>query len=744
MSYRRGDLAVVPVIAALAVIYAFGIIGGRSSETTWVSYDLYASFLPDAIYFRQAVERGYGLLWNRLQNCGQPFLAVPHVAVLYPLNALFLVFDVNTAVLLVLTLHLAIGGVGASLLARQLGTDPIAALCAGIAFELGGISLALAALLPTVVLGPYVWIPWALLATERALSTGALSAGLQLALALALALLAGHPQMAFYTYQLIALRVVWELLTARPPQAMRCLGVIALGLILPVGLAAVQLMPAMELGFASIRGQGLEGNQLLLGTLKWATFRAIVAGREIFFGNPLLPLVTMLAALALVPAATRRRALFYALIAALYLALVFDNPLRTLYWQLPGVRMFRDPSRFLWITGAAVSVLVGCGAQVVTRRAAGRTAARVWLLVAPIAVALAIALAGAPPLAGWERAALAGLAAVGAAAAWGECTRRVARVALPCVLAASLLPIGLKPLVPALRGESVFYQQSAAHAFVRERLSLQERIYQLTAGDDYALSAKSSSIFGIPSITDYQPLTSMRYASLLVRALYDRAMQSYFTAFTFFLGTVPGNRPLLNLLAARYLVFGKIPPAQLALMRERFPLRWEGDGARVFENPTALPRAFYVPQVEVVRDPAALLERLASPTHDPRQAALVEEEPPDGFVGAPGGGSGVVEMVADEAETLTLRVRATAEGFLSLTDQLYPGWQARVNDVERPILRANYAFRAVRVPAGESTVTFTYRPASVRVGALVSAATSVVMVALALYARRSHAVGGAQ
>ena len=36
------------------------------------------------------------------------------------------------------------------------------------------------------------------------------------------------------------------------------------------------------------------------------------------------------------------------------------------------------------------------------------------------------------------------------------------------------------------------------------------------------------------------------------------------------------------------------------------------------------------------------------------------------------------------------------------------------------IYRANYAFRLVPVPAGESTVVFRYRPTSVRLGAAIS------------------------
>jgi uncharacterized membrane protein YfhO len=84
------------------------------------------------------------------------------------------------------------------------------------------------------------------------------------------------------------------------------------------------------------------------------------------------------------------------------------------------------------------------------------------------------------------------------------------------------------------------------------------------------------------------------------------------------------------------------------------------------------------------------------------------------------GGTGDVEIRRDESENVLIRVRAVTDGFLFLSDQDYPGWHATVNGNDVPILRANYAFRAVRVPMGESTVVFHYRPMSVYVGALVS------------------------
>jgi uncharacterized membrane protein YfhO len=57
-----------------------------------------------------------------------------------------------------------------------------------------------------------------------------------------------------------------------------------------------------------------------------------------------------------------------------------------------------------------------------------------------------------------------------------------------------------------------------------------------------------------------------------------------------------------------------------------------------------------------------------------------------------------------------IQVRTPEDAYLILTDAYYPGWQAAVNGQAVTIQRADVMFRAVRVPAGESTVVFEYRP----------------------------------
>src|SRR5262249_25929772 len=204
--------------------------------------------------------------------------------------------------------------------------------------------------------------------------------------------------------------------------------------------------------------------------------------------------------------------------------------------------------------------------------------------------------------------------------------------------------------------------------------------------------------------------------------------------------TPPGfARRLLDLTAARYVVAEPRADKTGEVMRP--PLRpvTDADGLRIYENAQALPRARYVPRVAVVADDHELLRRLAFGSDDLRRVALVEAAPPSSFAGVPGNdAAGSVDFVVDDPERLVLRVDAPDRGFLFLADQHYPGWRATVNGVGAPIVRADYAFRLVEVPAGRSIVEFRYAPLTVRIGAAVSALTASALAAFALRGRRGR------
>ncbi|MFN8481914.1 MAG: YfhO family protein [Anaerolineae bacterium] len=184
-------------------------------------------------------------------------------------------------------------------------------------------------------------------------------------------------------------------------------------------------------------------------------------------------------------------------------------------------------------------------------------------------------------------------------------------------------------------------------------------------------------------------------------------------------------------------------------------------GFRLFENRTALPRAYMVGGALRYGQRWQALERLLLPSFDPTRWMTVEGDTPAEAAAlvVPGPTAGAplptpppsaafapVEWLEDGSTRVALRTASDAPGFLVLADTYYPGWTAAVDGVPTPVLLANYTFRGVYVPAGEHTVTFTYVPRGVTLGFALAGLT-ILLVAVAaglllVAARRRRQVGG--
>ena len=67
-----------------------------------------------------------------------------------------------------------------------------------------------------------------------------------------------------------------------------------------------------------------------------------------------------------------------------------------------------------------------------------------------------------------------------------------------------------------------------------------------------------------------------------------------------------------------------------------------------------------------------------------------------------------------------------------------PGWNLTIDGLPAPIYRTNRLMRGAAVTAGRHTLVYTYDPASFRVGAALSLAGLVALVALIPWARAAR------
>ena len=175
-------------------------------------------------------------------------------------------------------------------------------------------------------------------------------------------------------------------------------------------------------------------------------------------------------------------------------------------------------------------------------------------------------------------------------------------------------------------------------------------------------------------------------------------------------------------------------------------LRYDAEDGRVFTVAGALSRAYVVAGCEVVGGPAAALERFVA-RGDARTDVLLERsylrEKELTCAGSAEGDPRPASVVEESTDELVVEATAARDGWLVLNDSWDDDWRATVDGRETEVVPANYAFRAVPIPAGTHTVRFSYEPASFRWGAVVSLASFAVIAAgfaFCLWRRRQRSL----
>jgi len=351
--------------------------------------DLLHSQLPYKTFLGRSLAEGHLPLWMPDVFSGIPLLASIEAGPLFPPHALLYgLLDPYTALGLSLCLEIFAAALGAWFLARRLGAGPVPALLAGLAFSWSGFMVTHVRHLNMHASAAV--LPWLLLALERLLASRGRRGGVTLALLMTLLVLAGHPQIVFIACLLLGARLLAHWLRRDWPAAWRDRlreGVsFALACGLGLAAAAVQLMPTwaytqqslgqVEPTWAYAAAFPCPPRDLLaliwpplVGSMETWDYASQQAS-TIAWGNygygGVVALVMIIPALAL---GLRRRAVWFwavALIVSLLLVIGPHTPLYHLAWAwIPGMKLFRFPTRFLLVSAMALAVLGALGFEAV-------------------------------------------------------------------------------------------------------------------------------------------------------------------------------------------------------------------------------------------------------------------------------------------------------------------------------------------------------------------------------------------
>jgi hypothetical protein len=764
----------VAAVLALLVFAAFPLVALGLQSFVIRDFGFFA--YPLAYFQRECFWRGELPLWNPWNACGVPFLAQWNTMPLYPPALLYLLLPLTWGLNLFCLLHLWFGGLGAFCLARRwTGATPAAAF-AGVAFAFNGMTQNL--LMWPSHIATFAWMPWVVLAVERAWREGGRRVPLA-AMIGALQMLAGGPETILFTWLLLA--AFWLTDLARSVRAPsntceRGLGVSGLSApshwraalrfplvaALVVLLTAAQLLPFLDLATHSQRETGYADTRWSMPARGLANVLVPMAFGHVsnlgifvqhgqgwtssYYPGVSVLLLALLAAFAGRKSASERAdanpcdtggsraaVLAVASIGAVLLAMGEQSAVyRALRSVVPQLSLMTYPVKFLLVVTFALPLLAAfglaqwfgsAGAQTASGNApssddSARAARRIAMLTGGLLVLIVAVLVWA-----WR------------APSPGEdsrltCFNGLSRAAFLIGTAALLLAVArtgrptlrrLTPwaLVVLLWLDALTHQPS-------QNPTAPPWIYQP------GLARARLALQPLPTPGESRVLVAPGAARRFRERVLANATDNFLVkrlglfADCNLLDGIPKVDGFFSLYPRE---IEQVLSALYGSTNATFPRLLDFLGVSHVTSPTDdtawEARATFAPwltagQRPVFADDAQAFRALFQPDFDGRQTVFlpVAETP---FVTATNAANARIKAWRFDTREVAFETEADGAALVVLAQTWYPRWRAEVDGRPTRLLRANLAFQAVEVPAGTHRVRLVYQDRAFALGVLISA-----------------------
>lgn len=768
-THRHLLIALLAYIGLTAIFFLPTLTGRR----TFPAGDFTTLYLPYSTFFRTELFFRRLPIWNPYAYAGHPFLADPQSAVFYPINILVTLLSLPFADLAArlqwleveAICHFPLAGWFTYLLLWNQTRHRAAAFLAGAIFMFSGYLTGYPPLQLTI-LRTAVWLPLLLWALAKAIEKdegrrwwvfSGVIAGV--------AFLAGHPQTFIY---IAYAAVFWALGLAagriygsnRRKRLAIDLSVRAgIAILTFLGVIAAQLLPSLEFVRLSVRTR-MDYDFLSSGFTTQNFWQFIIPS----VWSPFSPLYTGVIAVGLASVAgfstistgmlsgrstssefatgNHRRltfvTVFFALLAVLMLLVSMGRygPLYPIFYHFaPGWKLFRNQERAAFLVTFAMSILAGVGmawTSLLNHRqrklwgwlAAGIMLAGlvafflVWqipprlalknswftmtvLLSAASALLLGL-LIGHVPAQAWM---LAPLCILGLwHASWNK-------LQVPVDLQTAVATFAL---LEDVKTAAAYCDGDAPPCAVRHQ-GAPGRLHNETH-----LDSGFGPLFEMEEVWGASPLRLQRYARLFDEFPLDRMWQ------------LTGVEHVLTWRGELF-----EPATHLGAYS-----RSKDETVHLYRLADPNPRAWFVSGIVAMTDDEAW-KQIASYTVAPERQAIVapEEAQKLSHLTAELAPGRIVQIQRLAPAHIRLTVAQETDGFLVLSENWMPGWQAtllqdaRGNPRSEPLnlVRADLTFLGIQIPAGAGVIDVQYRPTSVRIGLTLSGLTWALLLLSLLY-----------
>lgn len=665
-------------------------------------------------YFGNLLHQGHLPLWTSLIGTGFPLLAEGQTGPFFlPNILLYTLFSPVTAYNMSFIVVIMTAAAGMYLWLRLLKTPRIVSLILALTFAFSGLTmtqLSHITLLQGLTLLPLLMSITHLLAYKKKLMWA-----LILGLGFSQQLLTGYPQAVCITVLFSGLYYLWCLKEKKLDFISILLFSIAITVALP--LSSVQLLPSFEFLQQSTSPKGFSVevasqfsfpwkhlstffNPFALGNPKMNTYPPFAASTgDIFWENSGYSGVILLF-FVLVPFVVRKKstiAQFLGIALGLSLILMTGkySPLYFVYSFWPFT-LFRVPSRFIWVFVMMLVSLTAVGIQPLMQKGKWYARLIVLLLVANIGIVLSSY---------WSYSAIA------------PASRWLDPPTLTKVIQPRVYTIGA--VVPYDKTFfSTGWQDMQPYVFYRNFFDPNQNMYwNIPHADMYAgRFLYRTALFTNLLNNQLNVTASMATPSAIAEKLLDMA----------------GVNTLVSSV-----------PIDTPVWREEASVIHEKTTIYAYRALQPHTRAYIATRTHIAKTRDEAMRILADETFDSHHSVVLEtpidlpktETPNDPNI----------TLIEDTQTTVRFSVsNLTHDGLFVLKDTVYPGWKAWIDETSVPIYPANIMHRAIRIPAGNHSVTFRYQPESFQKGARISIVAHIIVGALMAFLMISSAVGTAQ
>lgn len=651
--------------------------------------------------------------WNPNSFSGNPHLANYQSAVFSPLNLMFFVLPFVDAWSLLVLLSSLTSGIFTYLLMREFKISKLGSSIASIAFMFSGFMVV------WMAYGTLSWaiafLPLALFAIERWFQKGGTFPLILLALSLPLSFFSGHFQTSLYFLLFVSIFLGFKIFQRHK----KTLPVI-LAFLLGFVVSLLQIVPSIQFYLESPR------SEIFTKDVGIPFFYLISTFAPDFFGNPVTrndwfgPYAEWASFVGIIPltlalfafSKRNKTSLFFFITGLIFLVLAIDSPIQDLVsgMKLPVIST-SNPTRIIVLFSFAVAVLSGFGLD---RLSNLKKTIKITVILALLLVFLA----------GW----------ISIFILISPDNSYIAQrnfIIPSFVFILFSFIIFLNPLLKFKKNillyalllivafDSLRFAQKWMPFDPKELAFIETPVIEgirrnIGHGRIFGnFGANLDTYYNFPSIEGYDPLYIDRYGEFIRSA--DTG------------GFLEGERSVVKLGRRGELIDRVIDLLGVSLIfhptadtnqgwaypvwedKSRFVQIFQDGNLELYRNHSALERARIFYNYEVIKDKKEIIKRFYSNDFNFRNTLILEENPSMNSKLEERRPDGNAEIVSYEPNKVVIQVKTEAPALLFLSDNFYPGWRAKVNGEEKKIYRADYSFRAVEVPKGQSLVEFYYR-----------------------------------